>query len=151
MSSDFDPSTLPPVGKGAARRAARKQPKSTYELLFGEQLRTMKLEYAREYLFHPDRNWRADFFIPSLLLLIEIEGVSPTGTRHQRIGGFRLDIEKYAEAVCMGYRLLRVLPEQVTTGKAVEYLTRIISAPEHGPGQRKAAFERWWKIVEKKS
>ncbi len=155
MSSDITPEQAAALVEQAGRSAKRLAalPKSAWEEQLAQQLQWLKLEYAREYMFHPERKWRADFFIPRLLLLIEVEGVSPGGTRHQRIAGFKLDILKYAEAAALGYKLLRVTADMVRNGKAVEFITRIVElvAEPDGPAEsRSAAFKRWWDAKEKK-
>ena len=65
-------------------------------------------DWEREYRFHATRLWRFDLL--HLKLAVEIEGIGPAGTagRHQRIGGFQADLEKYAEAWADGWRVLRV-------------------------------------------
>jgi len=66
-----------------------------------------------EYPFHPDRNWRADLAWPDYRLLLEIHGGAWTGGRHTRGKGFRGDLEKQNAAICLGWRVLCYLPEQV--------------------------------------
>jgi hypothetical protein len=61
-----------------------------------------------EYKFHPTRKWRIDFFFKDVGLAIELEGIGTTKQgRHQRIGGFKKDIEKYNAIAEAGYTLLR--------------------------------------------
>lgn len=155
MSSSLPPDWKPSDGlvrqlRAAFGRRPKGVPKSAAEEQFSQQLAMLKLDHCREYLFHPTRKWRADFYLPDLNLLVEIEGVSPTGTRHQRIAGFKLDIQKYAEAVSMGYNLLRITPDQVPSGKAIEYITRRVDPENLNPGMRKAAFDRWLAVQVKK-
>ena len=80
---------------------------------------------VRELRFHPERRWRFDLAWPALRLAVEIEGGVFAGGRHARGVGFRADIEKYAEAMCLGWRVLRILPEQVRDGTAAAWLRRI--------------------------
>lgn len=81
-----------------------------------------------EYLFKEGRRWAFDWlFIDGWLrIVLEIEGVSPQGTRHQRIGGFIKDLEKYNEATIMGYRVIRCTPRQVENGEAFELVKRAL-------------------------
>lgn len=63
---------------------------------------------VREHRFCPPRLWRFDFAWPSMALAVEIEGGAFIGGRHTRGAGFRGDAEKYATALLLGWRVLRV-------------------------------------------
>lgn len=63
------------------------------------------------------REWRFDFAwpnhplprLPTMRLAVEIEGLTGgAGGRHQRVGGFREDCEKYEAALSLGWLLYRV-------------------------------------------
>lgn len=93
------------------------------------QLRAMGLHgFVREYRFHPTRKWRFDFADPERKLAVEIEGFGYGGTagRHQRIGGFTKDAEKYAEAAIAGWRLIRCTTAQVRNGTAANWIARAV-------------------------
>lgn len=60
-----------------------------------------------EFRFEPSRRWRADFAVPALRVLIEIEGVSKRTSRHTTIAGYRGDCRKYNAANCRGWNVLR--------------------------------------------
>jgi len=62
----------------------------------------------REYKFHPDRKWRADYCHEKTKVLIELEGGVWSKGRHTRGLGFINDIEKYNAAALLGYRVLRI-------------------------------------------
>ena len=105
------------------------------ELAF--QLRhATKFAFEREYRFHPTRRWRADVAIwigPAHMaanlpcLLVEVEGaIRGKPGRHQRIDGMERDAEKYAEAMCLGWKVLRVMPSQVKSGQALEWIERLM-------------------------
>ena len=64
-------------------------------------------EPEREYRFHPDRKWRFDLAWPDNRLAVEIEGLTRSGGRHQRMAGYTHDCEKYREAAKAGWRVLR--------------------------------------------
>ena len=81
---------------------------------------------APEHRFCPPRRWRFDWAFVVWKLAVEVEGGSWTGGRHTRGAGFERDIEKYAEALCLGWRVLRVTPEMVRDGRALGYLERIV-------------------------
>lgn len=97
---------------------------SVPEELLAFQLRAMNIPHEREFAFCPGRRWRADFRIRDVL--IEVEGGGWTGGRHVRGAGFEADCEKYAEAVALGYRVLRVTPGMVHDGSALDYVRRIL-------------------------
>ncbi len=64
-------------------------------------------DYESEYKFVPNRKFRADFYIPSLNVLIEYEGIISAKARHTSITGYSKDCTKYNFASKLGYRLLR--------------------------------------------
>lgn len=74
-----------------------------------------------EYRFCHDRLWRFDLAWPDYLLAAEIDGGVFTGGRHVRGAGFKADSEKFSEAVCRGWRVLRLLPPDVTSGRALAW------------------------------
>jgi very-short-patch-repair endonuclease len=92
-------------------------PLSPGEEAFALHCRAEKLQPVREFRFHPERKWRFDFYFPEQKLAVEIEG--GMGGRHQRIGGFAADIEKYNAATRMGIKVLRYTTRMVTYGTAI--------------------------------
>ncbi len=82
----------------------------------------------REYRFHPTRMWRFDFAWPQIKLAVEIEGRG----RHQSFVGFNKDIEKYNEAVRLGWRVLRFpASDWKKAGGWVEYVRDVMcTSPE---------------------
>ena len=87
---------------------------------FALHWRAEKLNPVREYVFHPDRKWRLDFYFPEQKLGVEIEGVMREFGRHQRPGGFADDCEKYNAAALMGITVLRYTSRMVTYGSAID-------------------------------
>lgn len=81
-------------------------------LLWEDVLNGPKLE--SEFKFHDVRRWRFDFALPSQRIAIEIEGGVWSGGRHSRGAGFTQDCEKYLEAALLGWRVVRLVPAQVT-------------------------------------
>ena len=105
------------------------------ELLMATQLEQAGIPFEREYLFHPERKWRADFVVsdadhwemfgpgaPPFALLIEIDGGGFIGGRHSTGTGIERDCEKQSAAAILGYRVLRVTPAQVNDGRALEWV-----------------------------
>lgn len=82
----------------------------------------------RELAFHPERRWRFDFAWPEAMVALEVEGGTWVRGRHARPKGFAEDCEKYAEAALAGWTVLRVTGEHITSGQAVEWLRRALSA-----------------------
>ena len=80
----------------------------------------------REYRFHPDRKWRADFAHLSSRTLIEVEGGAWVAGRHNRGSGFVKDAEKYLEAVLTGWRVVR-LTERQLEADSLERLIALLS------------------------
>jgi hypothetical protein len=80
-----------------------------------------------EYRFAPPRRWRFDVAWPGRKLAVEIEGGGFIGGRHSRGTGMEDDCEKYAEAMALGWRVLRVTPRQIENGRAFEWLRLVAS------------------------
>ena len=72
-------------------------------------------DVVAEYQFHPKRKWRFDYAIPAHKIAIEVEGGAWIDGRHNRASGFIKDMEKYNAAAVLGWRLLRVTPQQLLT------------------------------------
>lgn len=81
----------------------------------------------REYRFHPERKWRADFAHLPSRTLIEIEGgiFMRAGGRHSRGSGYAKDAEKYLEATLSGWRVVR-LTERQLQADTVERLVGLV-------------------------
>jgi len=93
------------------------------------QLKALKIDgWLTEYKFHPIRRWRFDFAWPTEKIAVECEGGVFTGGRHTRGKGFTDDCEKYNEALCLGWRVLRVTSKQVNKGQAIQWIERLINS-----------------------
>lgn len=90
-----------------------------------------KLEPIREYMFHPRRKWRFDFYFPSHRLAVEVEGGA--GGRHQRIGGFVGDCHKYNAAALMGITVLRYTTQMVIDGTAINDVLKFLGREKDIP------------------
>lgn len=109
---------LSPAEEWAKAAAAAKR--RELEDLFAAQVKAFRLpEPAREFRFHPVRLWRTDFAWAEFMLLVEIEGLTPGGGRHQRMKGYEDDLDKYNEAQRLGFKLLRFSGRQVKRGEAI--------------------------------
>ena len=90
----------------------------------------------RELRFHPERHWRFDLAWPVIRVAVEVDGGGfqqrpcphcrkpvPMGGRHSTGEGLRDDAEKLSNAAAMGWRVLRVVPDQIRSGQALDWLT----------------------------
>lgn len=84
--------------------------------------------YVREFRFHPVRKWRFDLCWPALKLAVEVEGGSWVNGAHTRGKHFEADCEKYNEAAILGWRILRLTTDMVTSGKSVDFIMRALEA-----------------------
>lgn len=89
----------------------------------------------REYRFLPPRRWRFDFAWPRYMVAVEIEGLGRGGLgRHQRVDGFRKDLEKYNHAAFNGWLVLRFTRDQLCETCALSVRDLIESQKLHYPG-----------------
>jgi hypothetical protein len=106
--------------------------KNEAEILLWQQIQELRgyVRWAKEYKFHPDRKWRADFCIwdseHNRDWMIEIEGAVFTQGRHTRGAGFIADMSKYNHAAMLGFRVLRFTPKDVLTGRAIEFIKKVL-------------------------
>ena len=81
----------------------------------------------KEFRFHPERRWRADFAHLPSRTLIEVEGGIWIRGRHNRAEGFMADVEKYFEAALAGWRVLRLTERELTVatvGRIIDFVAR---------------------------
>ena len=72
-------------------------------------------QLEREFRFHAERKWRADFAHLPSRTLIEIEGGVFGYGRHNRPMGFIADAEKHLAAFQDGWTVLRIVALHITT------------------------------------
>lgn len=107
---------------------------------FALHLKVMKVKgFEREYKFHAKRRWRFDFAHPKLKLAVEIEGITSWGKnkdgsmkigRHQSAKGIKGDLEKYDEAMRLGWTIYRCSQDMVSSGRAIDTLRMLINVKE---------------------
>lgn len=83
-------------------------------------------EPTREHRFAAPRRWRFDFAWPERMVAVEVEGGTYVRGRHSRGAGFAADCEKYNTAVLLGWRVLRVTPDQITSGQAIFWIGQLV-------------------------
>ena len=99
---------------------------SNLEALLLDQIKAAGLKApVTEYKFHLGRRWRFDICWPDEHLAVEVEGGTWINGRHNRGSGFEKDAEKYAEALCLGWKVLRVTGSQICTGKAIKWICEL--------------------------
>lgn len=79
-----------------------------------------------EYRFAPPRRWRFDHAWPEQRVALEQEGGVWTRGRHTRGAGYVKDLEKYNEAACLGWIVIRCTPAQLHDGSAFVWVKRAI-------------------------
>ena len=106
--------------------------KTPLPLSAGEELLHLMLDVfdvqkpVREYRFDTKRRWRFDFAWPDAKFAVEVEGITYDGGRHQRLGGFEKDCEKYEAAMLQGWTVYRVTHARIKSGKAVTVIRAMI-------------------------
>jgi hypothetical protein len=118
------------VARGKQRSVAlmvkkTKGEKSNLEVLLAFQMRAAGLpEFEREYVFHPDRKWRFDFYRDGWGIEINGGGWNQGGHNRNPIVMGR-DYEKYNAAMEMGIKVLLYTGEQIKDLTALAQLERI--------------------------
>lgn len=121
------------LAEGGRAKAKVKRKKTAIEKQLEEELKLHRVrelekatgkEVVAEHRFHPEREWRFDFYLPQSRVAIEVEGGVwiAGGGRHNRGKGFLGDLEKYNEAQAMGIKVLRFTPEQLLKPKAYKII-----------------------------
>ena len=79
-----------------------------------------------EHRFHPTRKWRFDYAWEDHRVALEVEGGVWVGGRHTSGAGFVKDMEKYNEAACLGWRIIRCQPKELCSSKTVDNIKRAL-------------------------
>jgi len=117
---------------------SRPLPKATQKYLEAEEALFQELEehrigYRRKFQFESTKNWRFDFYIVKLNLLIEIAG-SPwaVGRSGRKIANA---LGKYDLALDKGYVFERLEPHQIESGYAINWIKSELARIENGSDQ----------------
>ena len=102
------------------------------ETLF-QELEEHMIGYERKFQFESTKNWRFDFYIVKLRLLIEIAG-SPWAVGR---GGKKIAnaFNKYDLAEDMGYRHIRFEPDHIESGYVIQWIQGQLERLEDGTDQ----------------
>ena len=79
-----------------------------------------------EHRFHATRKWRFDYAWEDHRVALEVEGGVWVGGRHTSGAGFVKDMEKYNEAACLGWRIIRCQPRELCSIKTVDNIKRAL-------------------------
>lgn len=113
----------------------QRKPHISWNKVLLEQIRLSNLpEPMHEYRFHANRHWRFDFCwkTPGVLVACEVEGgiwmqtVTGRSKGHAHPKRFEGDCEKYNEAALYGWTVIRVTPEMIRDGRAIDWLERAL-------------------------
>lgn len=142
-SSTASPSPAPAGGSKSRRASPAPKPKqptlkqlqqaaqrTRWEDHLLRDIRAMRLpEPQRQVKWHPLRDYVADFLFLRERLIVEVDGgvFLPQG-HHSSGKGYEYDRVRDAEAMCLGYTVMRVTPGMVKDGTAVNYLERVLHA-----------------------
>lgn len=98
-----------------------------------QELEEYRIGYRRKFQFESTKNWRFDFYIVKLNLLIEIAG-SPWAVGR---GGTKIAnaLSKYSLAMDRGYVLERLEPHQIESGYAINWIKSELERIENGSNQ----------------
>lgn len=83
-----------------------------------------------EIRFDKVRRWQFDIAWPALKIALEVEGGIWSKGSHSRPQGIIRDICKYNQAQCLGWRVLRVVPELLCTNGTIEMVKKCMA--NHG-------------------
>ena len=108
--------------------AQAKAKRESLELAMAQQFRAVGLSPERQYRWHPTRKFASDFAFVEDKLLVEVEGGAYSGGRHVRGAGFTADCARQAEALMLGWRVLRVTGEHLRSGEALRWVQHLLMA-----------------------
>ncbi|MFV5661046.1 hypothetical protein VXR58_12665 [Acinetobacter pittii] len=121
-----------------SKTCTRPLPKPTEKYLEAEETLFQELEehrigYRRKFQFESTKNWRFDFYIVKLNLLIEIAG-SPWSVGR---GGRKIanSFCKYDLALDRGFVFERLEPHQIESGYAINWIKSELARIEDGTNQ----------------
>lgn len=108
-----------------ARSSAKTGPRSELEVQLEYQLMAHGLSgYVLQHRPLPPRKWALDFAWPETRLAIEVQGMV-----HRIKGKFKRDIEKRAELMLAGWRVLEVDGDAIRSGQAIAWAKILLAWP----------------------
>ena len=88
--------------------------------------------FERQHRYAKPRKLAADFAWPESRLLVEVQGGIWGRKAHGSITGILADIDRLNAATLAGWRLLRVTPDMVKSGVALQVIERALGAELSG-------------------
>lgn len=122
---DAQRSRSKPVARSSVPHKPRKSV-SKGEALLENHLNALKIPFTKEFRFHPDRKWQADFRIDDMPILVEVEGGVFSNGRHTRGEGYTKDCEKYSAAAINGWFVIRGTTAQIKAGLVIQWIEKLI-------------------------
>lgn len=83
-------------------------------------------QVVAEHRFAAPRRWRFDFAWPNEKVALEVDGGLWIRGRHARASGIVKEHEKFNEAACLGWRVLRVQPKELLSQRTIELIRRAL-------------------------
>lgn len=119
---------------------SRPLPKATQKYLEADETLFWELEelligYERKFQPIHTKNWRFDFHIVKLRLLIEIEGGSWSGGRGGKLANKAWSVDRYDQTEELGYKIERFHPDQINSGYVVNWIQSQLEKLENGTDQ----------------
>lgn len=97
------------------------------ELELAMQLKAVGIPFERQYVYAPPRKFRADLAFPAHRLLVEVVGGVYTRQAHGSISGILKDIERLNHATRAGWLMMRVTPDHVRSGEAIQWIEEMLT------------------------
>lgn len=110
-----------------AKAIARAKADLARETFFAALDRAKLPRPVTEHRFDAERQWRFDYAWPDDRVALEVEGGAFVRGRHTSGAGFRADLAKYNAALAQGWRVVRVLPEQLATLPTIQVLACVLT------------------------
>lgn len=86
-----------------------------------------KLFPVPEHKFHSSRKWRFDFAFLESKVALEVDGGTWIQGRHSRGSGIAGDMAKFNAAALLGWRILRVTPQELCMQETVNMVKEAIN------------------------
>lgn len=117
------------------KQRTRPLPKAKQNYLEAEETLFQELEenligYRRKFKFESTKNWRFDFYVVRLNLLIEIAGSSwAVGRGGKKVAN---SLWKHDSAIDAGFKFVRFEPCQIESGYAIDWIKSELARLEDG-------------------
>lgn len=123
-----------------AKPRTRPLPKAKQDYLEAEEtlhqeLSDLLIGYERKFQPIHTKNWRFDFHIVKLRLLIEIEGGSWSGGRSGKLANKAWCVDRYDKTEELGFKIERFHPDQIFPGYVVNWILGQLERLENGTNQ----------------